>query len=149
MLISAWWNEIEARISAFLAAILDAEAETVVTVYLALQNDGAKKAMIDTIASMKLTPPELTTFQEVQRTIGKRYSDRNNAVHGAWGVSETYPDALLWSDIREVTLLHTRMMGLKGPECFMSRQNLMLEQQAKFMIWKPIIYLTKEAASLR
>jgi hypothetical protein len=134
--VSGWWNEIEARTSAFLAAILESEAETVIAIFLALQNDGAKKAMIDTIVSLKLTPDETVRFQEIQKMIGARYSERNRAVHGAWGLSDEYPDALLWMDTRYATNFHSRMMKLKNPEDQRARDALMLEAQENILIWK-------------
>ena len=95
------WNEIESHTGVFLAALLGSEAQTVMNVFLALQTDGGRKSTIDTVTKLKLTENDLSRFQEIQKDIGSRYSERNKAVHGAWGISEQYPDDLLWYDPRE------------------------------------------------
>jgi hypothetical protein len=95
------WNEIESHMGVFLAALLGGEAQTVIKVFLALQTDGGRKSTIDTVTQLKLSPTDLARFQEVQRDIGGRYSERNRVVHGGWGTSDQYPENLLWYDPRE------------------------------------------------
>lgn len=143
--ISAQWNEIEARIAAMLAALLGTEAKTAVTIFLALQNDGAKRAAIDAICSLKLPPDDVAMFQTIQQKIGKRYTDRNRAVHGAWGISPKYPDQLLWADTREVTLFHVTMMGLPGPKNQEKRRKLNLKQQQTLLVYSEQDFLDIEA----
>ncbi len=102
--IAMHWNEIEAHLAIFLAALLGGqEAQTVMKIFLALQTDGGRKTTMDTVAKLKLSPDDLERFQEIQRDIGGRYSERNKAIHGAWGISSDYPDELLWYDPREST----------------------------------------------
>jgi hypothetical protein len=79
------WNEIESHIGVFLAALLGGEAQTVMKVFLALETDGGRKSTIDTVTKRKLSPDDLRQFQEIQRNIGSRYSERNKVVHGALG----------------------------------------------------------------
>jgi hypothetical protein len=95
------WNEIESHLAVFLAGLLGGEARTVISVFLALQTDGGRKTTINVVTKLKLTPDDLVRFHEIQRDIGNRYSERNKAVHGAWGESPSYPDDLLWYDPRE------------------------------------------------
>jgi hypothetical protein len=95
------WNEIESHIGVFLASLLGGEAQTVIKVFLALQTDGGRKSTIDTVTKLKLSPADLALFQEIQKDIGSRYSERNKVVHGAWGTSSSYPADLLWYDPRE------------------------------------------------
>ncbi|MSP76267.1 MAG: hypothetical protein EXR12_09040 [Rhodospirillaceae bacterium] len=130
-LISAWWNEIEARISAFLAALAGGEAETVISVFLAIKNDGAKRSTIDTISALKLSPDDYVRFQAILKRINERYSDRNTIIHGAWGISPRYPDKLLWSDIRESTVLHIEMMNLPASD----RAARLISEQKKIMVY--------------
>jgi len=110
--VSAMWNEIEARIGALLAALVGAaEAETVISIFLAVKNDAARRATIDTVARLKMSDADRERFQEIMRIVGKRYDERNPIVHGAWGLSPSYPGAILWADIRETMMLHVRMMN--------------------------------------
>jgi hypothetical protein len=133
--ISALYNEIEARISILLAALLGTEAKTVISVFIALQNDGAKRAAIDAIVSLKLNEPDQKRFREILKNIGLRYSDRNKAIHGAWGVSPQYPEHLLWSDIRESTLLAVDLIRLSSPNDDKERQALLLSAQKAIMVY--------------
>ncbi len=104
------WNEIESRLGIFLAALMGGEAKTIVSVFLALRTDGGKKATLDTVAELKLSPDDLKEFQDIQDEIAKRYKDRNKAVHGAWGISPEYPDDLLWYDHRETIAMFPDLM---------------------------------------
>jgi hypothetical protein len=130
--ISAHWNEIDARIAVFVAALLGSEAKTVISVFLALRSDTAKNATIDTIASLKLSPADLARFQIIRKNIGSRYSERNTAIHGSWGISPCYPDKLLWSDVRDTTAQFADLMPLAGPE---KRDARLLEEQKKLMVY--------------
>jgi hypothetical protein len=140
-LISGQWNEIEARTATMAAALLGSEAKTVITVFLALQNDGAKKATLDTFCSLKLSPDDLKTFQVIQKNIGHRYTDRNRAVHGAWGISNKYPDCLLWGDIREIVLFHVMMKEIASP---VDRHNLIIQQQQRLMVYSEADFINIE-----
>ena len=113
--ISAMWTEMEARIGAFLAALVGSEAETVISIFLAVKTDAARRATIDTIVGQKMSNEDYDHFQGIMKDVAKRYAERNSVVHGAWGISPVYPDALLWCDIREVMIFHVEMMKLNQP----------------------------------
>jgi len=34
-------------------------------------------------------------------------------VHGAWGISDVYPDTLIWHDIRDSTAMAPEMFAMK------------------------------------
>jgi hypothetical protein len=129
------WNEIESRLSIFLAALLGGEAQTVIKVFLALQTDGGRKATMDTVAELKLSPDDLKRFQEIQRDIGGRYSERNKAVHGAWGISPEYPDDLLWYDPRESVQLFPNLMATVGDDKRAERRALIAEMNKSLRIY--------------
>jgi hypothetical protein len=129
------WNEIESRLAIFLAALLGGEAQTVIKVYLALQTDGGKKATIDTVTALKLSPDDLVRFQEIQRDIGGRYSERNKASHGAWGTSPEYPDDLLWYDPRESVEMFPALMATMGDDKRAERRSLLEEANKSLRIY--------------
>jgi hypothetical protein len=69
--IAMHWNEIEAHLAIFLAALLGGdEAQTVMKIFLALQTDGGRKSTMDTVTKLKLSADDLERFQEIQRDIG-------------------------------------------------------------------------------
>lgn len=132
--ISALWNEIEARTAAFLAALLGGEAKTGISMFFAITNDGAKRAVIDAVCSLKLKPDQNKELQAIMKKIGERYGERNRAIHGAWGISDLYPDALLWSDTRETIQLQVDVATIfKNAE---AAKQLRLEFQKRIQVWK-------------
>lgn len=134
--ISNFWNEIEAQIAIFLAALLGAEASTVLTIFLAIQSDSAKRAVIDKIVLMKLDKTQQATFSTAMDLIGRRYTERNKCVHGAWGFSTEYPDALLWTDIRETNILAVELMALAAKGDLDEQHRRMREAQRGILIYK-------------
>jgi len=134
-IISASWNEAEARLWAFLAALVGDEANTVISIFLALQSDSARRATIETIASLKLTKIEQDEFDDIMSRLGKRNGERNAVVHGAWGISSKYPDNLLWADVRDTTKLHVRMIQLSAPEHATERSELLIATQKSLMVY--------------
>jgi hypothetical protein len=129
------WNEIESRTAIFLAALLGGEAQTVIKVYLALQTDGGRKATMDTVAALKLSSDDLERFQEIQRDIGGRYSERNKAAHGAWGISPEYSDDLLWYDPRESVQMFPALMATIGDDKREDRRALLEEANKSLRIY--------------
>jgi hypothetical protein len=129
------WNEIESRTAIFLAALLGGEAQTVIKVYLALQTDGGRKATMDTVAALKLLPDDLERFQEIQRDISGRYSERNKAAHGAWGISPEYPNDLLWYDPRESVQMFPALMATIGDDKREDRRALLEEANKSHRIY--------------
>lgn len=129
------WNEIESHIGVFLAGLVGGEAETVIKIYLALQTDGGRKALIDTTTKLKLETTALARFQEIQKDIGSRYSERNKAVHGAWGVSDSYPDDLLWYDPRESVAMFPGLIATTGEDKRVKRQALINETNKSIRIY--------------
>ena len=131
--ISGLWNDIETRMNIFLASLLGDEAETVIAVFQSIQNDGARRAAADAICSLKLDPTEREAYQEAQRLVGARYADRNSIVHGAWGISDTYPDSLLWMDVRDSTTQAVLLMKLQGPTHTEERKRVQAKFQRKIL----------------
>jgi hypothetical protein len=133
--ISNSWNEIDARLSVFLAALLGTEATTVITIFVALKADAAKRAAVDAIASLKLNEDQQKTFEKIMITLGKRYDERNKAIHGAWNISNSYPNDLLWADIRETTILAVELMKLNAAGNEPGQHEAVLRQQKKILVY--------------
>lgn len=134
--ISMHWNEIESRLGIFLASLMGGEAKTIVRVFLALQTDGGRRATLDTVASMKLPEDQLKRFQEIQKTLSSRYSERNKAIHGAWGISPEYPNDLLWYDPREGVSAFPDLMEKIGDGRESERQAVLDELNTNIRIYK-------------
>lgn len=142
--ISQYWNEIDARIGVMLAAVLGSEAKLGIAIYYAITNDGAKRAALDAIARQKLLPNQREEFQKILSEIGQRYGDRNQVVHGAWGISNEYPNALLLADIKETMALHADMVALSRPGRKKDRDQRKLDYQNSLMRWTEQDFLQTE-----
>jgi hypothetical protein len=134
--ISMHWNEMESRMGVFLASLMGGEAKTIIRVFLALNTDGGRKATIDTVTALKLSHDDLQKFQGIQKTIGARYSERNKAVHGVWGISPEYPDDLLWYDHRETVAMFPELMSRLGAGQQAERQAILEEQNKNIRVYK-------------
>jgi hypothetical protein len=102
-LISALWNQIDSTLASLLTALLGTEARVGMTMYFAIQADTPKRAVLDAIASMRMTTAEKSELQTILLDVSKRVGERNDVIHGAWGISPMYPDKLLWCDPRDAT----------------------------------------------
>jgi len=60
--ISMHWNEIDARIAVFIAALLGTEGATVINIFLALKGDAPRRALVDSVTEQKLDNTHLTWF---------------------------------------------------------------------------------------
>ncbi len=129
---SAYWNDIEARIAIYIAALLEKEAETVISIFLALTSDHAKQATIETITSLKLTTDQKEKFNSVMKTVKKRYKERNMVIHGSWGISPQYQDDLLWYDPRESVAMFPAMMTLT----YEKKLGRMRDIEQTFSVWE-------------
>ena len=135
-LISGLWNEIEARIIAFLAIMANEQAKMAISIFFAVKNDAAKRATIETISHQNLSPADFDRFQEVLSETGKRYNERNTMVHGLWGVSAKYPDKLLWADIKNTTMLHVDMLKMAQPSFKPEeREKRLIQSQKEFVVY--------------
>ena len=139
--ISAMWNEIEARVGTLLAAVVGpAEAEMVISVFLAVKNDAARRATIDTVMRLKTSQADQTRFQEIMTAVGRRYDERNTIVHGAWGISPEYPDAILWCDVRDTMMVTVEMMTVEDDK----RTATLVAAQRKMRVYKEADFVAIE-----
>jgi hypothetical protein len=96
--ISAMWSEIETLVGLLLSHILGAHAEVGVAMYLALSGAASQRAALEGAATAQLKEPELIDVLALIEKISKRQKERNNIVHGMWGIHPDYPNDLILSD---------------------------------------------------
>ncbi len=129
----------EARVVIFAAALLEQEAKTVISIFLALTGDAPRRAFVDAIVGMKLDKCQRERFIEIQRGISSRYAERNKVIHSAWGVSPTYPQDLLWGDSRDAIAMMPDIMELApDKEAVVKRLN---EEQSNLQVWNESDFL--------
>jgi hypothetical protein len=94
--VAAAWVEVEVSLGLLLAVILNTEARTGVSIFLALTGSAAQEAALSAAAEARL-PTELSSeFASLRSEYRTRAGERNRVVHGFWGVSPKFPDALIY-----------------------------------------------------
>jgi hypothetical protein len=93
--ITASWAEIEIAVGLLLATIVGSEIRTGVAMYLALTGSAAQDKVLAGVAAASLPLDLKFEFAELNGRVRKRGVERNKVVHGLWGTSATYPDALI------------------------------------------------------
>lgn len=144
VVISNIWNDIESRIGLFLATLLEADVRTTVSMYLAITNDGAKRAALDAVARLKLSSIDQAALQTALAQAGIAYAERNKAVHGSWGIADKYPHDLLRGDPKDAILFHADMMKFK-PDDNDPRHARIMEYQKLIFRFNETDFLSIEA----
>lgn len=84
-----------------LLALLKTESEVVGSLFTAVENEGARITMLKSTAEHCLEKVDFDNFTKVLSNFKKRRKERNDVVHGVWGIAEDVPDALVWIDPRD------------------------------------------------
>ena len=111
-----------------------------ISIFLAVKSDTAKRATIDAIANQKMSIEDRNRFLAVLNEVAKRDAERNKVIHGSWGISPVYPEALLWCDIREIMMFHVDMMNIKSAK----RTPRIVAEQKKMRVYLEADFLAVE-----
>lgn len=99
------WSHLEWQRAIFLAAVLDIEAHIALTMYLSIENDGGKRAVLEAVLNERF-PDLAEEFGSLSKKIAGTARERNKVIHGIWSTAETRPDTLLWEDTRKAAIVH-------------------------------------------
>jgi hypothetical protein len=91
------WSEVELRMALIMAALLKANTEPAVALYLSIKNARVQKDALRAVAATTLNDDERLTFSAVLNVFGSIESERDALAHGIFGVSAEIPDGVLWS----------------------------------------------------
>lgn len=129
----------EMTMGSLLTVLLGAEAGIAATLYTAIENDGARMAVLKAIAARGLKPDQTARFDELLKKMRKRAPERNTVVHGVWGASDDYADALIWMDPRDfITYIGTTISLVhKGVH------------QGDSLLAKALVYTEKDLADIQ
>lgn len=94
--ISVIWNEIDCAMGEILSSILGIDAKIGISIYLSVENDGAKSAILKSVAAERCSEKHLTEFVALMKELREKRAGRNKIVHGVWAVPEEHPECLLW-----------------------------------------------------
>lgn len=90
-----YWSNVEAATARLLAAVMKANTEPSVAVYLSLQNNRAKRDAMFAAAKAVLSKDELRLFSAVMAFRQSVEKSRNDLAHGIFGYSRDI-DGLVW-----------------------------------------------------
>jgi hypothetical protein len=93
--IAALWTEVEINISQILGAMCGVQSGVAVSIYVALASTGARIDALKSIAAMKLRKPTQEKLISLLKEFRRRSGERNNIVHGIWGISDVDANCLL------------------------------------------------------
>jgi len=99
--ITSLWAQMVTLLEEILGLLAGVDAITAMRLYTAIENDGAKQAMLRALAEDKLPDNLQAELNAIFKWIREHGSSRNVVAHGVWGVSPQYPDALFYTDVRE------------------------------------------------
>jgi hypothetical protein len=93
--VASAWTEIEVTLGILLSTMLHTEIRIGISMYLALKGSAAQDAVLSAAADAKLPIDLKREFAPLLRMIRKRAKERNDVVHGLWGVSPQLLDVLI------------------------------------------------------
>ncbi len=97
----AMWTEVEIQMSLAFGAIIRTNSDTSVALYLALKNSSTQRNILSTIARPLLDSNVLDIYDALMILYSSRESERNNLAHGTFGISEEFPDAVVWCNMQD------------------------------------------------
>lgn len=100
-IIASLWSYVELHLGHLLADILHTEARIGAAMYAAIRAEAARLAAMQAAAEAYLDDALLEEFQELKDRIKKTGDQRDNVIHGIWGISKDRPDSIIWADARK------------------------------------------------
>lgn len=98
-IIAGLWTDLDVRRATLLCDLLRTEARLATAMYMSIATDGGKQAVLNAVVEEKF--PELfEEFYLLSKTIGKTANERNNVLHGIWGLSNQNSETLIWIDLK-------------------------------------------------
>ena len=90
---------IQLQAALILGALLKANTDAAVAVFLSLRNSKTRRDALNAAADAMLKGEERDTFGAVFLFAGTVEKERNALAHGIWGYSADIPDAVLWTPL--------------------------------------------------
>lgn len=113
--IASMWTYLELQLVELLSAMLNIEAPLATVMCVAIRNDGARDAAIKAAAEYSLNETELGDFEDVIEKMKTPRKQRNDVVHGLWGITRNSKSKLIWIDPRLAASFHAHLSKLTKP----------------------------------
>ena len=92
------WSYVEVQMALVLSAIMKAQSEPAIAVFLSIRNSRAQRHAINAAAEVGLKGENLEVYRAISNVYKGLEAQRNDLVHGIFGFSEDIPDHVLWID---------------------------------------------------
>ena len=150
--IASLGGALERALGGILGDIMETHSEQALAMYLALSGSQARKSALLAAARLRLTEDDQAELVKLYKKIFKSTGGRNNVVHGAWAVSDDYPNALLLCDTTgyvqyEAAIFDVVRLQLSGDESTLLKRGE--ESVSKFNALPPPQYEVYEQQDLK
>jgi hypothetical protein len=95
------WNDTELQMALSLGAILKTNSDAAVALYLAIKTSRTQRDALSNVARVLLTGDDLSAFEALLSVYGSLEKQRNTLAHGLFGVMDSLPESILWTDIQD------------------------------------------------
>lgn len=99
----AYWTNVECQLARLLAVILKANTEPAIAMYLSLRNARAKTEALTAAAKLTLDESDYELLLALMQCKNSTEKERNDLVHGVFGISNDIPDGLIWMSTTDYT----------------------------------------------
>lgn len=111
------WAHVEIQMAILLGLMLDANTEAVLAVYETFRNARARRDALNAAAKVRFRKQEeISYFGNLLKRHKSLEDQRNDVVHGLWGVCEDLTDGLVWIESKHVAIFGVKdwNAGIKG-----------------------------------
>src|SRR3954447_17962608 len=157
--IAAQWTMIESDLAELFVALLGADENAALSIYLEFFDRGVRRIVFDTLARSRMERDTLKAFRTLFDKINAKSKARNTIVHGFWAVSDDHADGLILLDANDYhredfafkhAKLSTRSEEVVWSEASWSRIGMMKYTHSDFSeIFLEISKLEDEIADFR
>jgi hypothetical protein len=97
-----YWTQNEFLLSSFLGVLLKTNTPAAMSVFLTLRRSSNRSEAI-TVASKHLPEREAEICAAALKVIQAAEAERNDLVHGMFGIADHMPDAILWAEVKDIS----------------------------------------------
>jgi hypothetical protein len=95
------WTQVDLQLSLTMGSLLGVENKASVAVFLSLRNNRAKRDALEAASNVSLDKSLQDIFKKILKVHSLFDRQRNDMVHGVWGISEATPDGIIWSSLQD------------------------------------------------
>jgi hypothetical protein len=136
VVITQMWTNVDHDLGFLLAVMTGAEAQSAIIIYNALVSNQVKADALKAVARYRLNSEHLKELESLLSKYRKISVERNNIVHGRWGISDEIQDAIFLIDtrwqLRSATTLVTIDLNKKDKD-FVGDFEVMIYKESDFI----------------